>query len=106
MWAAIRNRFRDWYVLIIGLCIVCGGLYLASAAVSPPPATTTASDHKQQSQEQTPQNQNRGSEQKSAAPAKTAAKAFTRRGLSLTAGLCSRSTKLDTTNCVAAARAA
>lgn len=74
MWAAIRAKLRDWYILIIGLLVVCGGLYIASAAISPSqPTAVTASDQKEGPEPPAPQKQARAQDEKPSPPAKTAA---------------------------------
>jgi nitrite reductase (NO-forming) len=47
MWARIRETLADWYILILAICLIAGGLFAASHQVAPP---TTM----QQSTTQTP----------------------------------------------------
>jgi nitrite reductase (NO-forming) len=70
----VWDKLRDWYILIIGLFVVCGGLYIASAAISPPqPTAVTASDQKDKSEAPAAQKAARAPEEKTSPPAKTAA---------------------------------
>ena len=35
MWPVIQKKIREWYIVGIGLCIIAGGLFLASLPTSP-----------------------------------------------------------------------
>jgi hypothetical protein len=30
MWETARAKLRDWYIFIVGLCLIAGGFFLAS----------------------------------------------------------------------------
>jgi nitrite reductase (NO-forming) len=48
MWPAVQEKIKEWYIVGIGLCVIVGGLFLASLPTSPsatvnaaPPAAAT-----------------------------------------------------------------
>jgi len=46
MWATIRSALREWYIVIIGVCLLAGGFFLASHQAPGPAPTALAQDNK------------------------------------------------------------
>ena len=46
MWAKIRAKLREWFIVAIGVCLIAGGFFLASHQPSPSAAAFTAQDGK------------------------------------------------------------
>jgi nitrite reductase (NO-forming) len=44
MWATVRARLREWYIVVIGVCLIGGGFFLASHQPSPSAAAPPAQD--------------------------------------------------------------
>jgi hypothetical protein len=42
MWPAIQEKIREWYIVGVGLCVIAGGLFLASLPTSPSAAVNAA----------------------------------------------------------------
>jgi nitrite reductase (NO-forming) len=42
MWPAIQKKIREWYIVGVGLCVIAGGLFLASFPTSPTAAVNAA----------------------------------------------------------------
>jgi nitrite reductase (NO-forming) len=42
MWATARAKLREWYIVVIGICLIAGGFFLASHQPSPSAPSVTA----------------------------------------------------------------
>ena len=66
MWTTIREKLRDWYILLIALCFIAGGMFVASREIGP--TGSTASTPAPNTQPQTQANAGAPGRKPTAAP--------------------------------------